>query len=65
MRDRYDASPHLISIAFLVYGVSGLVGNSFVRRISAAWPAEILLGRSAIALIAIFTSERTIEERKR
>src|SRR6202022_2540427 len=33
MHDRYNASPHLISIAFLIYGISGLVGNVFVRKI--------------------------------
>lgn len=56
MHDRYSASPQLISIAFLIYGISGLVGNLFVRRISAAWSAESLLKGSAVMLIAIFTS---------
>ncbi len=55
MHDRYDAGPHLISIAFLVYGVSGLVGNLFVRRISAAFSAEILLRSAVVTLIVIFT----------
>src|SRR6266849_2814974 len=56
LHDLYSASPHLISIAFLVYGISGLVGNLFVRQISAAWSAETLLKGSATMLIAIFTS---------
>jgi predicted MFS family arabinose efflux permease len=56
LRDAYGAGPRAISAALLLYGVSGLFGNVFVRGASARWSAEALLRGAMIVLMAIFAS---------
>ena len=56
MQDVYGISAHLISAALLVYGLSGLTGNLFVRRASAVWSAETLLRGAMLVLIALFAA---------
>jgi predicted MFS family arabinose efflux permease len=56
MRDLYGADNHTISMALLVFGVSGLAGNFFVRRASSRWSAESLLKGSMLILMSIFAA---------
>jgi predicted MFS family arabinose efflux permease len=56
LRDAYGAGPRAISAALFLYGVSGLMGNFFVRSASARWSAEALLRGAMIVLMAIFAS---------
>ena len=54
LRDVYGLSARGTSLALLVFGLSGLTGNLFVRRASSIWSAEALLRSAMIALIAVF-----------
>jgi predicted MFS family arabinose efflux permease len=56
MHDRYGAGPGVISGALLLYGLSGLVGNFFVRRAASSWSAETLLRGAMLAQVGIFTA---------
>jgi predicted MFS family arabinose efflux permease len=56
MHDCYGASPGMVSAGLLIYGVAGFVGNLFVRRASAVWPAYALIAVSVLVLIAIFAA---------
>jgi predicted MFS family arabinose efflux permease len=54
MHDVYGISAKMISGALLLYGLSGLTGNLFVRRASSVWSAETLLRGAMLGLIGIF-----------
>ena len=56
MRDVYASSPQTISLALLVYGVAGLVGNFFVRWAAAKYAAASLLRYAMLVLMGIFGS---------
>lgn len=56
MRDVYASSPQTISLALLVYGVAGLVGNFFVRWAAAKYAAASLLRHAMLVLMVIFAS---------
>ncbi|MDB5104824.1 MAG: transporter [Fibrobacteres bacterium] len=56
LRDTYGAGTRTVSLALLLYGVSGLVGNLFVRSASARRSSETLLKGSMLVLIAIFSA---------
>ena len=54
MHDIYGLGARGTALALLVFGLSGLTGNLFVRRASSTWSAETLLRYSMAALIAVF-----------
>lgn len=56
MRDIYAASPATISLALLVYGVAGLVGNLFVRRAAGRYSAVTLLRSAMLGIVAVFAA---------
>lgn len=56
MKDVYGAGAHVVSMALLLFGMSGLVGNLFVRRAASARSAETLLKGSMLTLILIFAA---------
>lgn len=56
LHDVYGIGARLISLALLVYGISGLTGNLFVRRASSLWSAETLLRGSMLTLIVLFAA---------
>jgi predicted MFS family arabinose efflux permease len=56
MHEIYHANSEMVSFALLVFGVSGFVGNIFVRQASARWSAEILLKTSMIILAVIYAT---------
>jgi predicted MFS family arabinose efflux permease len=43
-----------VSMALAVFGLAGLVGNAFVRRMAQRWSAETLMRGSMTALLAVF-----------
>jgi predicted MFS family arabinose efflux permease len=54
MKDVYGSGDQMISTAFFVFGVSGFVGNVFVRSASIRWSAEVLLKASMLFLMGIY-----------
>ncbi|GEM_PF-200188 len=56
LRDTYGASTRTVSLALLIFGLSGLVGNFFLRKAAARWSAETLLKGAMLILIAIFAA---------
>ncbi len=56
MHDAYGAGTRTISVGLLLYGVSGILGNFFVRKAASKWRAEVLLKVAMLTLIAVFTA---------
>jgi predicted MFS family arabinose efflux permease len=56
MKDRYGSSTEMVSWALLIFGVSGFIGNVFVRQASIKWSAETLLKASTVILVAIYAT---------
>lgn len=54
LKEIYSAGPSMVSTTLLIFGISGLTGNLFVRWASENYSSERLLGVSLLSLAAVF-----------
>lgn len=56
LRERFGASPALVSVALMVFGVGGVLANALVGQIGDRVPVETLIRGSLVALATVFAA---------